>query len=131
MEACPFAARLQETLKDDGSSPASYCPVSLTCGKILEHVVHSAVTSHLNQNNILVDAQRSFSKQRLCETQVMRTIDDLVAELDEGGQTDTVLLDFSKGFDKVPHQQLLLKLHHYSIWGQVLCWVGSILTDRT
>ena len=30
-------------------------------------------------------------------------------------QTGLILLDFSKAFDKVAHEKILLKLHHYGI----------------
>ena len=32
-----------------------------------------------------------------------------------GKQTGLILLDFSKAFDKVAHEKILLKLHHYCI----------------
>ena len=37
-----------------------------------------------------------------------------------GKQTDLILLDFSQDFDKVAHEKLLLKLHHYGITGDTL-----------
>ena len=40
------------------------------------------------------------------------------------------MLDFSKAFDKVPHQQLLMKLERYSIHGNLLSWMESLLTKR-
>jgi hypothetical protein len=80
------------------------------CSKLLEHVVTSEITAHLDRNSIIGDAQHGFRKRRSCETQLILTIDDLAAELDKTGQTDMILLDFSKAFDKVPHQRLLIKL---------------------
>ena len=46
------------------------------------------------------------------------------------GQTDVVLLDFSKAFDKVSHQHLSAKLDHYGIRGNTLNWINSFLSDR-
>ena len=46
-------------------------------------------------------------------------------------QTDLVLLDFSKAFDKVSHQKLLLKLHKYGIRGPSLKWIQAFLSGRT
>ena len=37
----------------------------------------------------------------------------------------------SKAFDKLPHECLLLKLHHYSIRGPMLSWIESFLSDRS
>ena len=45
-------------------------------------------------------------------------------------QTDLILLDFSKVFDKVAHEKLLFKLHHYGIGGGKLKWIKSFLDDR-
>jgi hypothetical protein len=44
---------------------------------------------------------------------------------------DAILLDFSKAFDKVPHERLLLKLHHYGIRGLTLQCIKNFLLDRT
>ena len=73
----------------------------------------------------------SFEKKRSCETQLLLTINDLTKELDRGGQTDTILLDYAKAFDKVPHQRLIIKLFYYGVKGQPLQWIQSFLADRT
>ena len=41
-----------------------------------------------------------------------------------------MFLDFSKAFDSVPHERLLLKLHSYGIRDPLLSWVRSFLTNR-
>ena len=119
--------------KGDRSAAANYRPISLTsvCCKLLEHVVRSAITSHFDRHNILVNAQHGFRKRRSCESQLILTVDDLAAEIDKGGQTDTILLDFSKAFDKVPHRRLLLKLNFLGIRGLTLRWIENFLTNRT
>ena len=43
---------------------------------------------------------------------------------------DCILLDFSKTFDKVPHNRLLMKLHHYGIRGHIHDWISSFLVGR-
>ena len=47
-----------------------------------------------------------------------------------GKQTDLILLDFSKAFDKVAHEKLLLKLHQYGIRGDTLNWIKDFLDNR-
>ena len=42
----------------------------------------------------------------------------------------THLLFFSKAFDKVAHEKLLLKLHHYGIRGDTLKWIKDFLDNR-
>ena len=86
--------------------------------------------AHFDQQNILHDAQHGFRK-RSCESQLILTVQDLAKGLDDNGQIDAVLLDFSKAFDKVPHHRLHHKLEHYGIRGQVLTWIDSFLSERT
>ena len=74
------------------------------------------ISGHLYCNSIITDAQHGFRKRCSCETQLIITAEDLAGEIDKGGQTDVILLDFSKVFDKVPHKLLLLKLDF--LWHQ-------------
>ena len=48
-----------------------------------------------------------------------------------GDQVNVILLDFSKAFNKVPHQRLLHKLQYYGIRDKTLSWIQSILTNIT
>ena len=41
------------------------------------------------------------------------------------------MLDFSKAFDKVPHQRFLEKLRHYGITRQTCGWIQAFLSNRT
>ncbi|KAI8500850.1 hypothetical protein Bbelb_216680 [Branchiostoma belcheri] len=48
-----------------------------------------------------------------------------------GQQTDILVMDFAKAFDKVNHSLLQHKLHYYGIRGEVNVWITAFLTDRT
>ena len=119
--------------KGDKSKAANYRRVSLTsnCCKIMEHIVHSHLMNFLESNNIPSDYQHGFLKKRSCETQLLVTAHDLAAGLDRHQQIDVILLDFSKAFDKVPHQRLATKLHHYGIRDQNLSWIKSFIAYRS
>jgi hypothetical protein len=41
-----------------------------------------------------------------CETQLLTTINDFLQEHDKGHQIDFAILDFSKAFNTVPHNNL-------------------------
>ena len=119
--------------KGDKSDQANYRPISLTsiCCKTMEHIIHSQVMQHLDIHKILCDQQHGFRKRRSCDSQLLVTTQDISANLDEGEQIDAILLDFSKAFDKVPHQRQLLKLRHYGIGESTLQWIQSFLSDRS
>ncbi len=115
--------------KGDRNKAVNYRPISLTsiCCKVLEHIIHSSIMRHFDTHEILTDFQHGFRKQRSCESQLIITVDELAHNLDAGLQTDLILLDFSKAFDKVPHQRLLHKLNHYGIRGPLHSWIGNFL----
>ena len=46
-------------------------------------------------------------------------------------QTDVLVMDFAKAFDKVPHKRLQYKLDFYGIRGFTHKWVGSWLSVRS
>jgi hypothetical protein len=64
------------------------------------------------------------------KAQVVLTIQDLAKGVDNRGQRDIILLDFSKAFDKIPHQRLLHKIHHYGITGTTYAWLMDFLKGR-
>ena len=64
------------------------------------------------------------------ETQLIVTIHDLANTIQRGESTHVAVLDFSKAFDKVPHQRLLRKLYYYGIYGELLDWFESFLSER-
>ena len=74
--------------KGDRGQTANYRPISLTCVccKLLEHVVPTGITKHLEKNKIISDAQHGFRKARSCETQLILTIHDFATEIDMSGQ---------------------------------------------
>ena len=72
-----------------------------------------------------------FRDKRSCESQLIGFIDDLVNMLQGGKQTDVIVMDFSKAFDKVNHSLLVDKLNHYGIQGRTNTWIRNWLADRT
>ena len=64
--------------------------------------------------------QHEFRSKLNCETQLIQFVQDLLDKLREGGQTDIIVMDFSKAFDRVSHQRLLLKPHRTGINSSVV-----------
>ena len=94
-------------------------------------VVTSNVVRHLDQHNILYDLQHGFRAKRSFETQLTMLIEEIQQNLSEGKQTDVILLDFSKAFDKVSHEKLIHKLHGCCIRGETLSWIKAFLNGRS
>ena len=101
--------------KGDKHHPANYRPISLTCisCKLLEHVMASNMMEHLESNNILYEMQHGFRQNRSCESQIISLAHQLAQNNDKNIQTDLIIMDFAKAFDKVPHTHLQAKILWY------------------
>ena len=86
---------------------------------------------HLEGYDILTDCQHGFRPRRSCETQLLTLVHEVSSALDRGRQHDLAILDFSKAFDRVPHQRLLSKLDHYGIRGTTHKLIASFLSGRS
>ena len=118
--------------KGDRHTAENYHPVSLTCvlSKLLEHIICHHMLDHLDRHKVLTSLNHGFRSGYSCETQLVVTAHDLLGYYDKNKQVDTMILDFSKAFDTVPHKRLLLKLENYGIRGPILNWISNYLTQR-
>ena len=118
--------------KGEKYDTANYRPVSLTCicCKTLEHILVSNINKHLAIDSTLADFQHGYRSQRSCETQLVQFVHDIISNLDGAvnrghKQTDLIIMDFTKAFDKVPHRRLLHKLDFY--WMRVILQVDQVM----
>ena len=112
--------------------------MSLTCicCKTLEHILASNINKHLALDSILADCQHGFRSRRSCETQLVQFVHDIISNLDGAmnwghKQSDLIIMDFAKAFNKVPHRRLLHKLDYYGIRGSTHKWISSWLSGRS
>ena len=80
---------------------------------------------------MLYDLQHGFREKRSCETQLIELCSDITKNLQDGTQTDVIVLDFSKAFEKVSHKKRLAKLEFYGIKGKTNAWIANFLHNRT
>ena len=73
-------------------------------------MISSNVPYDLDEHNIFTDCQHGFRARGSCETQLLTLAQELVEGLDKKHQHDLIILDFSKAYDRVPHERLLRKL---------------------
>ena len=79
---------------------------------------------------ILYPLQHGFRKFRSCETQLLEFIDDKTKNIENSTQTDILIMDFSKVFDKVSHNLLVHNHHHYGIQRNINRQINSFLQSR-
>ena len=119
--------------KGERYNPANYRPVSLTCicSKILEHIITKHLRLHLYKYNILYDLQHGFRNKRSTETQLIAFTQDILKNLQAGKQTDVIIMDFAKAFDKVSHSRWAIKMKSYVITGPICNWIEDFLEGRS
>ncbi len=78
----------------------------------------------LNQN------QFGYLKGKSTLAQMLSCYNDWCTSRNSSKATDVIFLDFSKAFDRVPHERLLLKLNRHGIDGNLLLWLRNFLTER-
>ena len=67
---------------------------------------------------------------------MVQFVHDIISNLDGAvnhghKQTDLIIMDFAKAFDKVPHRRLLHELDYYGIRGSIHELINSWLSGRT
>ena len=86
--------------------------------------------AHWEKYNVLVPNQHGFRGKRSCESQLIELTDELSKNIDQGYQTDVIVLDFAKAFDRVNHSLLCEKIKSYGITGKTNEWIQSFLNER-
>ncbi|GAB0207641.1 mitochondrial enolase superfamily member 1 [Grus japonensis] len=109
----------------------NYRPVSLTSvlGKAMEQIILSAITWHIQDNQVIRSIQHGFLKGRSCLTNLISFYDKVTCLVDEAKAVDVVYLDFRKAFDTVSHSILLEKLAAHGLDGRTLHWVHKKLGE--
>ena len=118
--------------KGDRSEKSNYRPISLTSviGKMLESIIAKRIREHLEFNELIVDSQHGFTKGKSCLTNLLSFYRTVYEAADADDSYDVIYLDFSKAFDRVPHERLLRKIKAHGIEGDVYKWIKSWLSNR-
>ena len=82
------------------------------------------------KNNLITDNQHGFVPGRNCITQLLVCLDDWTSVMESSEEFDVIYTDFSKAFDSVAHERLLVKLQNNGIKGDLLQWIRSFLSGR-
>ena len=95
----------------------------LVCGGI-QSCYYDQVNRYRNSKYANISGCRS-----ICCINVANTSTRIFSQI--FSQTDLILLDFSKAFDKVNHLKLLYKLSTFGITGNTLKWIEAFLIGRS
>jgi len=85
---------------------------------------------YLESQDVLSPYQHGFMNGRSCLSNLLVTLENWTAALEEGYGLDIFYLDYQKAFDTVPHKRLLSKLEWYGTHEQVLNWIQNFLMNR-
>ena len=116
------------------SEVASYRHINLTSCvvKLLEQMLADRLYYIAETKNLFSPFQAGFRRGRSCKDQILR----IVQEIEDGFQKKPmlrsvlVLLDFSKTYDTVWRQKLLLRMLDMGISITIICWLCSFLNGR-
>ena len=82
------------------------------------------------ESNILHPTQHGFLKGRSTCTNLMECMNDWTLSIQYKRLVTVVYIDFSKAFDVVSHDKLLIRLAAYGITGTLLKWSQNFLSNR-
>ncbi|GAB0176192.1 mitochondrial enolase superfamily member 1 [Grus japonensis] len=115
--------------KGQKEDPGNYRPVSMTSvlGKVMEQIILSAITWHIQDNQVIRPSQHVFMKGRSCLTNLISFYGKVTHLVDEGKAVDVIYLDFSKAFDTISHSIFLEKLAAHGLEEHTFHWVKNWL----
>jgi hypothetical protein len=61
----------------------------------------------------------------------IKVCQDIADSLDNGDRVDAIVIDFSKAFDLVPHDRLLVKIAASGVDFRVVVWIREFILGRT
>ena len=98
-------------------SPISILPLP---GRVVEKILSSHITNHLEKTNYLADQQCGFRRNRSTTKSVATLLDELLAGMNAGEVAITIFFDLKKAFDTVDHKILIWKLQRAGL-GPTVC----------
>ena len=107
--------------------PISIIPL---IGKLLEKLCNSVLIDHLEMHDILCDEQNGFRRDRSTSTSIFNFVKNITESMNSKKLVGCMYLDFSKAFDSINHNRLLVKLKDMGVPKKLLDWITSYLSNR-
>ena len=111
----------------------NYRPISLLPlpGKVLEKLIHTQLTDHIEENNLISNNQFGFRKQRATTHAITQFLNQVYTNINKSALTAAIYIDFRKAFDCVQHKVLIDKLGTLFLDETTISWINNYLTNRT
>ena len=111
----------------------NYRPISLLDiqGKLLDKILNTRLTQHLETHNYTNSRQHGFRKHRGTHTALSLFYETISTTLAQQHKTNIILRDVAKAFDKVWHIGLKYKLSQIGLHNCFTRTLTDYITDRT
>lgn len=108
----------------------NYRPISILCclAKVFETLLHDALYPVVQP--AISESQHGFVKKRSTTSNLMTFTHAVFDKLEKRSQVDAIYVDFSKAFDKVPHNLAIAKLNRLGLPCWTIQWLKSYLSSR-
>jgi hypothetical protein len=116
----------------DCTSCDNYRPISLlsSISKILEKIIATSLTNHLELNKLINENQYGFLRGRSTVHSLTKVTNRIAKDLNDKKFVVGLFLDLRKAFDVVSHDILIDKLQRLGIKDKELDWFISYLDNR-
>ena len=106
------------------SEVGNYRPISVlsTVARVFERLVYDQLSYFMEQNKYLSQYQSEFRKFHLTITDMLKTSNDWLRNMDKGLYNGVVFFEIKKAFDTMDHDIPLSKLRKYGVLGIEFEW---------
>ena len=98
---------------------------------VMESIIVDEITNFLISEKLLDPNQHGFTKGKSTASQLLEVVYDWSIAINHRHPLHCIYFDFSKAFDCVDHNLLLLKMESLGIGPRIIAWCRSYLRVRT
>lgn len=129
----PTAWKVSKVIPVPKGKPDEFRPISLVpaLSKACERLMNDQITMFIDNSELLSRFQSGFRKYHSCKTALLHVTNEIGRAIDQNQVAFLILIDFSKAFDTIIHQQLLRKLQlRFGFSYDALKMMSSYLDQR-